>query len=191
MNDDLREQLSALVDDELRRDEAGFLCRRVGRDEAAVDQLGHYFLISDALRRQLPETLDCRLAERVAAALRDEPGIPAARHELARRLVRPLAGLGVAASVAMVAVTFWSPQAQSPLSAQSVQPPVIAAAASPTVVAQPVVLRQQSNAAWERLDPAVQQRLNAYLVNHSEHSATGQFGGVLNYVRIAGQQERD
>lgn len=182
MNDEIKEQLSALVDDELRRDEAAFLGRRLSGDDAAIDQLGRYFLISDTLRRQLPETVDSRLAERIAAAIDAEPSLQGAAPGLARRLVRPLAGLGVAASVAMVAVSLWSPDPSS----APVEGRFVAAGA-----AQPAALLAQPSNQWERLDPAVQQRLNAYLVNHSEHASTGQFGGVLSYVRIAGQQDRD
>ena len=110
-DDQLSEQLSALVDDELGRDETAFLARRLGRAPQATEQLGRYFLISDTLRRQLPETVSLGLAARVAAALEPEPchSAVAAPGGVARRLVRPLAGLGVAASVAMVAVGIWSP----------------------------------------------------------------------------------
>lgn len=182
MNEELREQLSALVDDELTRSESAFLVRRLARDEASVDQLGRYFLISDALRGQLPETLGPSLAERVSAALREEPPLAAPRMALGRRFAKPLAGAGIAASVAMLAVSLWSPEPGSQMPAQ--QGFVAAGAAQPVSATPP---RDQ----WERLDPEVQQRLNAYLVNHSEHSATGRFGGVFNFVRIAGQQERD
>lgn len=182
MNDEFREQLSALVDDELTRNESAFLVRRLTGDAAAVDQLGRYFLISDALRGQLPDTPPLGLSERVSAALRDEPPLTAPRIGLGRRFAKPLAGAGIAASVAMLAVGLWSPE---PTSAPPAQQGFVAAGAA----TQPVGTMPVSQ--WERLDPAAQQRLNAYLVNHSEHASSGRFGGVFNFVRIAGQQERD
>lgn len=102
--DALNEQLSALADDELRRDEALFLTRRLSQSPEAVEQLSRYFLISDALRKQLPETIDLGLAKRVAAALEHEESFNV-RPSLVRRVAKPVAGLGVAASVAVAAIT--------------------------------------------------------------------------------------
>ena len=187
-NEAFETQLSALVDGELERDELACLLRRLSHDQKAVDQLASYFMISDALRRQLPEVMDTRLVERVREALEHEPPLQA-EPALARRLLRPLAGLGVAASVAMVAITYWSGLergdggqsaagfAATTLQQQTLQTGPVLPAAAPQ--------KQQ----WERLDPAVQVRLQGYLVNHSEHAAGSQLGGMLNYVRMAGQQQ--
>jgi sigma-E factor negative regulatory protein RseA len=187
-NDAYKEQLSALVDDELRREESAFLQRRLVKDDEAVAQLGRYFLISDTLRRQLPDTVDTGFAARITAALEAEPAHKLAPPGIARRLVRPLAGLGVAASAAMVAVSLWSPEPTGS-AAPGGQAAFVAATAGPGPSAVSLVAQPENR--WDRLDPQVQQRLNGYLVNHSEHSSTGQFGGVLKYVRIAGQQARD
>lgn len=186
-NEAFKEQLSALVDDELRREESVFLQRRLANDDDAVAQLGRYFMISDTLRRQLPDSIDPAFSARVSAALEAEPAHQLAPPGLARRLARPLAGLGVAASAAMVAVSLWSPESAVP-TAPGGQPSFVAATAGP---AAGISLVSQPENRWDRLDPQVQQRLNGYLVNHSEHSSTGHFGGVLKYVRIAGQQARD
>jgi len=184
----LNEQLSALVDDELRREEALFLARRLGKSPEAVDQLGRYFLISDTLRNQLPDTIDLGLADRVSAALEAEESLNV-RPALARRLVRPVAGLGVAASVAMVAISLMSPGGQVPEAGD--RPRVVAAGTAPHPAQAALVPTAVSDNQWERLDPEVQKRLNVYLVNHSEHSSSaGQLGGVLNYVRITGHSER-
>lgn len=182
-NDELKEQLSALVDDELKKDEALFLCRRLANSPEAVEQLGRYFLISDALRRQLPDSVDLRLADRVTAALAQEAELQVSNGTWGRRLARPLTGLGIAASVAMVAVSMWSADGPAP-EGLAATPQVAASPVQPVALGSPV---QQ----WDRLDPEVQAKLNGYLVNHSEHSSTGRFGGMLNYVRIAGQQDRD
>ncbi|HEX5513643.1 MAG TPA: sigma-E factor negative regulatory protein [Gammaproteobacteria bacterium] len=191
-NEAFKTQLSALVDDEVRPHEIPFLARRLSRDPEAIEQLGSYFMIGDAIRRQLPEVMDTRLVDRVRAALEAEPAFQlqaAAEPALARRLLRPLAGLGVAASVAMVAVSYWS---ESDSVTKTQQPSGLVAATPQMVTPQPVQampLTPQPQNQWNRLDPEVQKRLQGYLVNHSEHASTGQLGGVLNYVRIAGQQQ--
>jgi|HigsolmetaGSP11D_1036233.scaffolds.fasta_scaffold00711_11 Negative regulator of sigma E activity len=186
--DALNEQLSALADDELRRDEALFLTRRLSQSPEAVEQLSRYFLISDALRKQLPETIDLGLAERVAAALEHEESFNV-RPSLVRRVAKPVAGLGVAASVAVAAITLMSPDGPSSGTVEGAW--VAAAATAPSAAAVAVTPVSVSDSQWERLDPEVQRRLNLYLVNHSEHSSAGQWGGVLNYVRITGHSDRD
>lgn len=188
-NEAFKAQLSALIDDELSRNEVPFLVRRLAQDPEAVSQLGSYFMISDAIKRQLPEVMDAGLAERVRLALDAEPALQGARGG-PRRLLRPLAGLGVAASVAMIALSYWSEQSVAPDMA-----PQGFVAAGGSVPVQAVSLRPDSSQPpqpvnqWNRLDPEMQKRLQGYLVNHSEHASSGQLGGMLNYVRIAGQQQ--
>lgn len=185
-NEELNAQLSALMDDELRKDETLFLARRLMHDADAVAQLGRYYMIGDAIRRQLPDVVDTRLAARVSAALDAEPALQVASGVSAKRFLRPLAGLGVAASVAMVAVNYWG--SQEPTAGE---PTFVAAGTQPvqssSLLTTSSQLQPQNQ--WNRLDPEVQKRLQGYLVNHSEHAATGQLGGVLNYVRMAGQQQ--
>lgn len=189
-NEAFKAQLSALIDDELSRNEVPFLVRRLSQDPEAVSQLGNYFMISDTIKRQLPDVMDVGLAERVRVALEAEPAFQRDRGG-PRRLLRPLAGLGVAASVAMIALSYWSDQDIAP----DMAPQGFVAAGGSTAPVQAVSLRsdspqsQQPVNQWNRLDPEVQKRLQGYLVNHSEHASSGQLGGMLNYVRIAGQQQ--
>lgn len=187
-NEAFKAQLSALIDDELSRNEVPFLVRRLTQDPEAVAQLGSYFMISDAIKRQLPEVMDAGLVERVRASLEAEPALQPARGGH-KRLLRPLAGFGVAASVAMIALSYWSDQGLAPDTGQ--QGFVAAGGAAPV---QAVSLSSETPPSqplnqWNRLDPEVQKRLQGYLVNHSEHTSSGQLGGMLNYVRIAGQQQ--
>lgn len=186
-NEAYKTQLSAMMDGELGRHELPFLLRRLSQDEAAVKQLGNYFTISDTLRRQLPELMDTQLVDRVRAALEAEPDLQAEPATL-RRLLRPLAGLGVAASVAMVAVGYWSQLEQSGTE-EVTQPASFVAATPQPLQAGALMPAAAPQDQWNRLDPDVQRRLRSYLVNHSGHASSGQLGGMLNYVRIAGQQQ--
>ncbi|MFP4130444.1 MAG: sigma-E factor negative regulatory protein, partial [Halorhodospira sp.] len=72
-HEQLGEQLSALVDGELSREERAFLLRRLGHDGAARARLGRYFLMRDALQRTLPAQPDPGLAGRVRARIAEEP----------------------------------------------------------------------------------------------------------------------
>ena len=50
MTDRIREQMSALLDGELPRDEMGLLVRRLERDEQLRRAFGNYVLAGEALR---------------------------------------------------------------------------------------------------------------------------------------------
>lgn len=207
MQDEVREQLSAMADGELRSDETRVLVQRLGGDSEAAEQLGRYFLMREAMREVLrphagPPGDD--LATRVASALEHEPHHLTGRMRGRRMLAgvaRPAAGVAIAASVALAMVTLW-PRLNGPEAPSSA--PNLAQVAggsleagAPTMGGGPMLspvagggstTRQQAPVSreWEQLDPEVQQRLNFYFVNHSEHSSTGRLGGMLKYARIAG-----
>jgi len=50
MTDQIREQISALLDGELAKDELGLLVRRMERDAELRHAFGNYVLIGEALR---------------------------------------------------------------------------------------------------------------------------------------------
>lgn len=112
------EQLSALVDGELRRDEQTFLLKRLAHDADARARLERYYLIRDALQRSLPEAPVRGLADGVRARIEAEQapgaeveGTPAPARQSGRPLKewkRSAAGLALAATVAVVTVTWWS-----------------------------------------------------------------------------------
>ncbi|UCC57350.1 MAG: sigma-E factor negative regulatory protein [Gammaproteobacteria bacterium] len=176
MKDKLHEQLSALVDDELSEAEQALLMKRLGTDSYLHRRLARYQLISDSLRNQLPDQIDPGFSARVQAAVLNEPtdarsSIPASKRLAA--LLKPVTGLAVAASVAVVAV----------LSLQSVRED---AAPLPPVASTP------SSADFIRADstpepatpPRADTTLDIYLVNHNEYAVNRGMQGVLPYVRI-------
>lgn len=197
MRDEFKEQLSAMADDELSAEELQFLTRRLSSDAEAIDQLGRYHLLSDALRGNYVPG-GGQLAQRVSAALDDEPALRGERGGgRFSGLLRPVAGMAVAASVALVMVSLWPQRDGEPVASStqaaadapaSPSSQVVADGSSPGSVREQPVSVTTSDGQWQTLDPEVQRRLNTYLVNHSEHSSTGRFGGVLTYVRIAGHE---
>jgi sigma-E factor negative regulatory protein RseA len=93
-----------------------------------------------------------------------------------RRFARPVTGVAVAASVALVAVMALQnldPEAASPA-------PQVASAVSPQNGVVPV------QEVWDRQPPPENSRLNGYLVQHNEYAASSGVQGVLPYVRIVG-----
>jgi sigma-E factor negative regulatory protein RseA len=176
MKDTLNEQLSALVDDELDTGEAALLLRQMGKDETLRNRFARYQLVSDALKNNIPAQVDPGFHQRVQAALQDEAapqGVPAGMQF--GRLVRPFAGVAVAASVAVVAVL----SLQSVRETTSQSTPVIAA-----VPAAADYIRAEGQAPVAR---SSNRDLEAYLVNHNEFAVNR---GMLPYVRIVGQGEQ-
>lgn len=205
MRGDLNEQLSALVDDELRKDEADLLLRQLARSEELRARYGRYCLINEALQRNLSAATGSDLAERVARALEDEPtyGAGPRRHSQAGLFLRPAAGMALAAVGAMAMVAMWPQdtqenairqQAMHPVAAlqgtavRSLQPIGAAAGLVETETPSMVVEVSSNQRQWERLDPQVQQQLTDYLINHSERSATDQMDTALPYMRIIGHE---
>jgi sigma-E factor negative regulatory protein RseA len=95
MTDQIREQLSALLDGELPRDEMGLLLRRLEKDPALRRAFGSYALIGETLRAPGGRIAAQSFAARVSAAIDDAPaqdGRTAAPHSgAAARLPRHVA----------------------------------------------------------------------------------------------------
>ncbi|MGB5259466.1 MAG: sigma-E factor negative regulatory protein [Gammaproteobacteria bacterium] len=181
MKDTLNEQISALVDDELDVAEQGLLLRQLARDESLLRQFARYQLVSDALQDNLPERIDPDFHVRIQTALQGEAAphaAPAGTH--LGRLAKPLAGLAVAASVAVVAVL----SLQSVRDTTSQSAPVVASAPAP---ADYIRAEGQSPTA---ISATPTRDLDAYLVNHNEFAANQGMRGMLPYVRFLGQGEQ-
>ena len=106
MSDEIREQLSALLDDELSASERPLLLARLERDVELSECLGRYELISEVMRGG-GDRAALGIAQRVQAALAEERPLEAAGGIDMRRAMamwKPVAGIAVAASVALVAV---------------------------------------------------------------------------------------
>ncbi len=73
MTDQIREQLSALLDGELPRDEMGLLLRRLEKDPALRRTFGSYALIGETLRAPGGRIAAQSFAARVSAAIDEAP----------------------------------------------------------------------------------------------------------------------
>lgn len=106
MNEAIRMQISAFVDGELPDSEADLLLRRMSQDADLRRAAAEYLELGRALRGEASVRGVDRLRERIAAAL-DEKAFEEAADEAqapTSRALRPLLGVAVAASVAMVAL---------------------------------------------------------------------------------------
>lgn len=184
MSDKLNEQISAMVDGELSQAEEALFVRRLAEDRDLQGALARYQLISDAMHETLPQQVDTGFSQRVREALDAEPMVKSRAGLVVRTgsFLKPLVGLAVAASIALVAV----------LSLQTVrqdQAPTPAVATAPADSDYIRAMDGQQLAVSQRAGKAqTRKRLDAYLVNHNEFAVSRSMRGMLPYVRIVGHE---
>ena len=211
MNEKVDEQISALVDGELGSKEQEFLLRRLAQDESLQRKWDRYNLMSDALQNHLPARVDTGLAKRISGALEKEDSWHGGKllsnsSGVAKKLVKSVAGLSIAASVAVFSII--GIQQYNLLQVEENSSFVSLASNTPTLVASnpvannpitnektlaivskqdvsPVYIRV-AGTRWNHERPQVNSRLNNYLVNHNEYTSATNLQGLVNYSRIAG-----
>ncbi len=99
-------QISAFVDGELPDNEADLLLRRMGQDAELRQKVAEYLAIGRAMRGETSVPGVDRIHERVSAVLDDKPfeGKGNVQPETRGHAIRPLLGIAVAASVALLAI---------------------------------------------------------------------------------------
>jgi sigma-E factor negative regulatory protein RseA len=166
MTDQIREQMSALLDGELARDEVSLLVRRMSRDAELKRAFGSYVTAGESLRAPGGLLASAGFAARVAAAIdAEERAAPAPTAEPSadlrtpHRWRRPLAAAAVAASAALAAVLLVRPDGASPnvFAARSGAPAVAPVVTLPVGGASPT--------------PAANQRLAGYLMAHGQYAS--------------------
>lgn len=106
MNDAIKMQISAFVDGELPDNESELLLRRLSQDIELRQQAARYYAISRAIRGQRAVQGSDKLRERIAAAIDDKSLQDEfdAIEPAGRRFLRPVTGVAIAVSVALVAI---------------------------------------------------------------------------------------
>jgi len=106
MTERIKEQLSAFLDGELPEPESALLLKRLERDDDLRGALSRYSLIGAVLRNDGDVPAARQVAARVSAAIAREPS--GGMHRVAAlrfgAILRPIAGLAVAAGVAAIAL---------------------------------------------------------------------------------------
>jgi hypothetical protein len=106
MNDAIRMQISAFVDGELPDSEADLLLRRMSQDAELRREAAEYLELGRVMRGESAVRGADRLRKRISAAL-DDKAFDDRSTEAAKsppRVIRPLVGVAVAASVALIAL---------------------------------------------------------------------------------------
>ena len=111
MSKESLEQLSSLMDGELTRDTGLFMTRRLSSDETLCETWERYHLIRDCIRQPGSKQVVTGLSARINASLQaeDAPQVPVWQKH---RWLKPVSGVAIAASVALMAIVVIAPQSQ-------------------------------------------------------------------------------
>lgn len=178
MNEGMKEQLSALVDNELDELEERRVLAALQGDPTLRNIWERYHLVRAALRQDLEIVVAHDLAERVAQRIAAEPSTAVAFQR--RHITRLIGTLAIAASVATIAIAGvqWFQQ-PTPM-------PLLIAANTPASkpAPAPVQVIHSGTTRWDTKEPEAENALNAYLVEHDEFASTAGIGGMMPYVRV-------
>ncbi|HET6546779.1 MAG TPA: sigma-E factor negative regulatory protein [Rhodanobacteraceae bacterium] len=196
MNQDIHEQLSALMDGELAPDQTRFLLRRLGSDVVLTSCWTRYHVVRQVLRRQQVGPQDPGFATRVMALVDAQAPLRARTPWL-----RWASGGAVAAAVAVTALLVTRPISDSPVEQAAVEPP---ATASPAVnapaamaAAAPAGFHAPLVAPWSPSQPvsassggdlvqpvSFDPHLQSYLLRHYEATGAAGQSSFLPYVLL-------
>jgi sigma-E factor negative regulatory protein RseA len=175
MSVQIGEQLSSFMDGETLPTEHEFLVRRLEQEAGLKERWDHYHRIRDVLHGQHRPEVTANFAQRVMVAVAAEPAYDHREGAQWGRMMRPVAGVAVAATVASLAI-LWAQH--SPLSEPAT--PVIAQNAPAQIQTQSQPFIQPTPAA------SIQPWVNNYLVDHHEYSVGPVMPGIMSYTRIVG-----
>ena len=176
MREQIHDQISAFIDDELSQQEGAFLVRRLERDTEARGQAMRYMLIGCALRGELQPGHQI-LRHRIQSALTGLAPLPAvSRARVSNRFqfLRPVVGFGIAATVAVAAVIGLRALNQpATLTAAATSAPLVAGSPVPQTGPQPWTepasyVVPQDVAGGPPTSPI---RLTNYLMRHGEYAS--------------------
>jgi len=192
--DDMKEKLSALVDNELDELDERRVMKALENDADLRQTWERYHLVRSVMHQELEVLVPSGVAARVAARIESEPANVAS---FQRRKISRLAGtLAMAASVAAIAVAgvqWFNRPVTSPipsLAAVGQSVPVNADAAPvPSLTASqsaPDNFIRAGTTRWDVKEPETESTLNAFLVEHNEFASSSGIGGMMPYVRVVG-----
>jgi sigma-E factor negative regulatory protein RseA len=182
MSKESLEHLSSLMDGELS-DEAGlFLARRLSSDEAMCDTWERYHLVRDCIRQPGSKYFVTGMSAKLDTSLDTEQAPPRSSWHN-NRWLKPVSGLAIAASVALLAIVVTAPQ---PGELTGVGDTALTTPANqPFVSPNTLPLAPVSQAAsFAPAQQANSNRLNAYLLRHNQMARTAGRQGFVSFVPI-------
>ena len=176
--------------------------------------LKRYQMIGQVMRHELADQIDTEFSENVMGkirAIKTDDNTTVSQQAVNQNKVKsiwhwgflkPVAGMAVAASVAIVSITLWQPASvttgssvsgESIVSAEQKKIDLLVKQPTQAVVPASAMLdnastnsNSNSGMHWKVISdaPALERKLNAYLINHTEYSKSIQ--GFIPQARVAG-----
>ncbi|HET7662667.1 MAG TPA: sigma-E factor negative regulatory protein [Rhodanobacteraceae bacterium] len=134
MNPAEHENLSALMDGQLSRDQIRFTLRRIDGNVSLRGAWERYHVMGDSLRHEMHGLADAGFAEQVMRRI-DEASAAARHRRAPHRWLRWSAGGAIAAGVAVAALVVVQPQMRGARTASTPSPQQAVAAATPPAAA--------------------------------------------------------
>lgn len=190
------EQISSLMDDALEQQELDAFMQDLKRDPVdEAERIKRYQIMGDAMRNDLNAVSFMDISAAVQRAIDNEPELDYTPQKSVRRFfdfsawLRPLGGVAIAASVAMVTVVSFrtletssdTGAGQTVASVQSAVPPQFITPVNPQISQQIQVVSTDRNATPNSI---TQKQLNDYMMNHSEYAGQTSIQGMMPYVRV-------
>ena len=192
MSENMRESLSALMDDEANELEVHRVLSQIGEDEELRRTWVRYNAVRSSLAGQPVQFGQLDISRQVSAALAEEQS-PAGR-SLKERVLRPVASFAVAASVAATVVIGGQqlaqldgpdPYAQGAVAGVSPVGMVHSVGATPVRASfgtEPLpALQPAAGTAYQEL---ARQRMQKYLQEHAEQAALNSPHGLIPFARV-------
>lgn len=182
MSESSRENLSSLMDGELDRKGRKFLLRRLAGDSAMKASWNRMHMVRACLHQE--NLASGNLVARVSAAL---DGEPTPSRSLPARLLRPVAGGAIAASVAVMAIVGINSsmlEQQGAVAPEGDEPGFVS---RPTELDKPFT-QSAVPVAYSEDRRAQRQRISGYVMRH--HQAAGSTGFV-SWVPIVSDMDED
>ncbi len=188
------EQISSLMDDALEQQELDAFMQDLKRDPVdEAERIKRYQIMGDAMRNDLNAISFMDISAAVQRAIDNEPELDYTPQKSPRRTfdfsawLRPLSGVAIAASVAMVTViTFRTVETSSEINpvqtVASTQPSTqLVVPVNPQISQQIQVVSTDRSATPNAM---TQKQLNDYMMNHSEYAGQASMQGMMPYVRV-------
>ena len=185
MTDDSKEHLSQLMDGEIGGETGRFILRRLEASGELRETWARYHLIRDCMRYQdrafAGVKLSARVNEAIAIAADELEG--ASRRSAAFRWIRPVSGLAVAATVALMAVVAVAPNIQDSdgTSAELATAESATPFTSPNILTRGPVSRQVS---LNGGNDTAARKMNSYLLRHYQVAGSSGGNGFVSFVPI-------
>ena len=208
MNEQIHEQLSALMDGELERDQIRFLLKRMTAGGELPLRWARYHVVRQTLRHQHLQPVSENFAEAVMAQLEREPAASSSSRGV-HPWLRWGAGGAIAASVAVAALVLTRPAVEEPIAANGARgvtqiasirtAPAAATSAATRSVASDFpapllapngpVETAPASFGTDLVEPAVTDpRLQSYLIRHYQATGTAGSSNFVPYVLLAAPQ---